>query len=353
MKDEREPEAIQASFISANGENGFFSLYDEVFDPKKFDKLYVITGGPGTGKSTLLRRIRQRAVSEGCITEQILCSSDPSSLDGVIIEKNGRRVGVLDGTPPHGRIPKYPAVTEEIIHLGLLWDSEKLRKSKDVIFTLTEKKQRAYACAYALLSALGKIHEEERLRAISLFDEEKAGRQIKHKLQSERRKGEQKVRLFRAFSSRGETILPFGEQDVKNLLLIGGKETSAEIYLNLFAEKAKKERLEHTVFLSPLSSDFPDGVYFPETQTLLIKERLATHLHKGRRIIADRFFSFADNESKELTRPKNELIAAAFARLEEAATIHRAMEAIYGEAMNFSHFDTFAESTIQDIFAIL
>ena len=48
--------ASVASFISANSERGFFSLYDEVFDMHSFDRIFILAGGPGTGKSTLLRQ---------------------------------------------------------------------------------------------------------------------------------------------------------------------------------------------------------------------------------------------------------------------------------------------------------
>ena len=353
MKNEQKPEACMASFISANSQDGFFSLYDEVFAPQKFDKIFIITGGPGTGKSTLLRKIYAEALSWNCESEQILCSSDPGSLDGVILNANGHRIGILDGTPPHGRIPSYPAVTEEIIHLGLLWNAPKLQKSKDDIFALTDTKKHAYRSAYMLLRALGSIEEEERLRFLPYFDEEKATRQIKHRLQAERKKGEQKRRFLRAICSQGEFILPFAEKDVKNLILVGGKESSAETYLSLFAKAVATETLEHTVYLSPIRPEIPDAIYLPQSQTLLIKERLAQHKDKGRRIVADRFFSVSGCESKDLAREKQQLQNAVISRLAEAASAHRAMEALYSGAMDFSRFDDLLKAVIHNVFSLL
>lgn len=353
MKDEFKEEALTSSFISANSRDGFYSMYDEVFDPRIFDRIFVIAGGPGTGKSSLLRRIYKAVDQRTVSSERILCSSDPHSLDGLVLEAKGRRVGILDGTPPHGRIPKYPAVTEEIVDLGALWDTQKIQKSRDIVFSLAEKKKNAYSRAYSLLSALGAIEDEEALRYRPAFDASKARRQIKHKLQKEKTDGKVRKRFLRAISGTGEVILPFSEASASNILLIGGKEASAEIYLSLFEEIAKEEGTEHTVYLSPVSPKKPDALYLPATKTLLIKERLSTSGNKGRRIVADRFFAFSDFEEKEVTRAKQDLKTAILAALAEAAAAHRAMEACYSEAMDFSGFDLFSEKVIKNVLCAL
>ena len=52
-------------FAAANSGDGFFSLFSEVFDRKKLDKIYILRGGPGTGKSTLMKKIGRRGEDEG------------------------------------------------------------------------------------------------------------------------------------------------------------------------------------------------------------------------------------------------------------------------------------------------
>jgi Mrp family chromosome partitioning ATPase len=44
-------------FAAANTEMGFRSLFDEIFAPEKFRRIYILKGGPGTGKSTLMRNL--------------------------------------------------------------------------------------------------------------------------------------------------------------------------------------------------------------------------------------------------------------------------------------------------------
>lgn len=342
-------EALSASFISANSKDGFISLYDRVFAPLAFDRIFVITGGPGTGKSTLLRSIHEKALAKGARAERILCSSDPKSLDGLILSYGTRRVGVLDGTPPHGRIPTYPAVIEEIVHLGALWDASKLETDRKALLALTEEKKQAYHRAYLLLHALGALREEEKQRLLPYLNEEKMRRQIKHKLLSQRKEGEAKTRFLRAISSMGNVILPFSEKDVQNLLFIGGKEGAAEIYLSLFEKMMQEMHLAHTCYLSPLSPDAPDALYLEESKTLLIKERLYRGHGKGRRIVADRFFSLSFEESKDLRRAEEGIQEAAIAALDEAAHAHRMLEKIYSRAVDFSRFEAFADGWIARI----
>ena len=42
-------------FAAANTEEGFYSIFESVFPPSALDKIFIIKGGPGTGKSTLMR----------------------------------------------------------------------------------------------------------------------------------------------------------------------------------------------------------------------------------------------------------------------------------------------------------
>ena len=91
-------------FLGANSRNGFFSLYDGFVDPEAGDFLYVIKGGPGCGKSTLMKRVGKAAENAGLPVEYVLCSGDPDSLDGVWLPT--LHTGFVDGTAPHVRVTK-------------------------------------------------------------------------------------------------------------------------------------------------------------------------------------------------------------------------------------------------------
>ena len=73
-----------ARFLGANTPEGFISLFDELYDPAEDWRAYIIKGGPGTGKSRLMRRVADELEQAGYTAQRVLCSSDPDSLDGVI-----------------------------------------------------------------------------------------------------------------------------------------------------------------------------------------------------------------------------------------------------------------------------
>ena len=118
-------------FLGANTHGGFFSLFDELYFPLFDGRLYVIKGGPGTGKSSVMKKVASEAEKRGFEVERIYCSSDPSSLDGVIIP--ALKTAVADGTSPHVIEPKYPGAVEQIVNLGDCWDTAFLRHSREAI----------------------------------------------------------------------------------------------------------------------------------------------------------------------------------------------------------------------------
>ena len=77
----------QTFFLAANSGQGFTSLYDGF--PGEGQFLHIIKGGPGTGKSGFMRRIREAAQARGLDTVSILCSGDPDSLDGLLVPALG------------------------------------------------------------------------------------------------------------------------------------------------------------------------------------------------------------------------------------------------------------------------
>ena len=91
-------------FLGGNTPSGFYSLYHQLSDPERFRALYIIKSGPGSGKSTLMRRVERHAQAAGLETEEVLCSGDPESLDAVIIPALG--AAVVDGTAPHVVVSK-------------------------------------------------------------------------------------------------------------------------------------------------------------------------------------------------------------------------------------------------------
>ncbi len=101
-------------FAASNSAGGFRSYFDDIFPTEKFERLFIIKGGPGTGKSHLMRRAADFAHKLGCTVEYFHCSSDPLSLDGIAAyhtqnlqdifsdRYHARSFAIIDGTSPAG-----------------------------------------------------------------------------------------------------------------------------------------------------------------------------------------------------------------------------------------------------------
>ena len=74
-------------------------------------KRYFIKGRPGTGKSTILKKLAKKAKEKGYDVEVYHCGFDPNSLDMVIVRELG--FTVFDSTAPHEYFPSKDS--DEII----------------------------------------------------------------------------------------------------------------------------------------------------------------------------------------------------------------------------------------------
>lgn len=70
---------------------------------------FLIKGRPGSGKSTLMRRVLARAVELGYDADVYYCSLDPKSLDMVVIPE--LNFCIFDATPPHEYEPSFVSDT--------------------------------------------------------------------------------------------------------------------------------------------------------------------------------------------------------------------------------------------------
>lgn len=142
-------------FLGGNTPAGFYSLYHQLSDPARMRALYIIKGGPGSGKSTLMRRVERHVQAAGLNVEEVLCSGDPGSLDGVIIPELG--AALVDGTAPHVVEPRCPGVVERYIDLSGFYDQNGLQPLKEPILAATAEYQGHYKRVYRCLGAAGEL----------------------------------------------------------------------------------------------------------------------------------------------------------------------------------------------------
>ena len=158
-------------FLGSNSSHGFYSLYDHLIDPKQAKAIYILKGGPGCGKSTLMRRIGTRAEEMGEQVEYIHCSGDPESLDGIVL--HGAKTAIVDGTAPHVIEPSYPGVVDNYVNLGDCYNKDGLAAVSSEIMNCTADYKECYKRAYRCLNAAEKIAKDSRIFLTTQSLEEK------------------------------------------------------------------------------------------------------------------------------------------------------------------------------------
>ncbi len=147
-------------FLGANSPSGFYSLYHDMLPLEEARAIYILKGGPGCGKSTLMRTVAKRAEKAGLRTEYILCSGDPSSLDALILPQ--LNVAIADGTSPHPMEARCPGAIERYVNLGDCYDSDALYPIRRKIMAAKADYQESYRRAYRCLEASAQLFEDAR-----------------------------------------------------------------------------------------------------------------------------------------------------------------------------------------------
>ncbi len=158
-------------FLGANSGRGFRNLFGRFCAPENHWDLLVLKGGPGAGKSTMMRRIGAAMEERGEQVEYLYCSGDPKSLDGVHIPRI--RAAVVDGTAPHVVEPKYPGAVDRYVNLGQFYDIAAAKEQREEIIRHTDACSAAYKRAYRALGAARQMADNAAALAAEGLDGDK------------------------------------------------------------------------------------------------------------------------------------------------------------------------------------
>lgn len=339
-------------FAGANTRNGFVSVFDECF--KNIERLYILKGSSGCGKSTFMKKVAERAVKHGFSVDYIYCSADSQSLDGIIIQE--LNIAIADGTSPHIMDVKYPCVRETIINLGQFWNESKLLPKREEIIELTNSKSEYYKNAYKSLSAFGSVEDIKKQllsRAVIRDKMDSIVFRIVERVSGS--KGETKKLFATAFTSEGlKTAKVF--DDVKTLYRVNGN--LSDLFMASFVRAVNEIGTSCTISYSPTDATLPDAVYFEETKTLVTSLALppCKSAVEEKTVSTSRFTNNAVLASvraklRALDKLSNELLFEAKTQLSNAKSVHNEIEKIYIPAMDFKSLDDYTFALINRIFS--
>lgn len=338
---------IPTYFAAANSYNGFISYFDRVFDSTEYDRIFVLKGGPGTGKSSLMRRISEYFQTNNFGVEEILCSSDPASLDGVIGSKKGHKFAIIDGTAPHERDAVIPGAIDEIINLGDSWDDRWLTAKRTEILNLVKEKKKAYETAYNYLKIAGKCDEVMHSAINDKFDIFKAKSKAEGILSDliTEENGEIKTRLLSSFGRHGKYDLKPRESVFDARITVSN---DGYLFLKTCADFLIENRVDITLFPSPLRPKRLDGLLLNNTKLLI-------QISDKAEFETDEFVNLLVLDKERIRvagEMQKELLTEAARWFKIAAEIHASLEDIYSSAMDFTKNDLILSEITSKIFFI-
>ena len=315
----------QTFFLAANSGQGFFSLYDGFPGGGVF--LHVVKGGPGTGKSGFLRRIRKAAQERGLDTETILCSGDPDSLDGLCVP--ALRQAWVDGTAPHVTEPSIFGVTGDYVNLGRFCRFPLAPEAQTRARELNAAYKAHYQAAYQMLAAAAQLAEgEERPDPMLAHEAEAQLREVLSVFPEQESAGCVRRRFLSAVSCRGVLHL---EKTVnllcKRIYYLRGSETMAQAAA-LTAERCG----ELIVCPDPLRPAQTEAVLAPELGIAFLTAPAGQPVPTGERALS------------------RAALARAVDLLREAKALHDALEAVYRPYMDFEALTAYTQSYIEELF---
>ena len=347
--EKRENCCVNEFFAASNSFSGFINHFSEVFDPLNFDRLFLLKGGPGTGKSSFMKGIVKNFINN-CYCELIYCSSDNKSLDGVILESDKGRVAVFDSTAPHMKDTEYPGAIDEIINLGEGWDGKELSKRREEIIELNTKKSKSYQDAYTLLRLCGVVKKEKQRLIKDMYNgnDNDLIKDIISKINNKKQSRILGTRLLSSFSREGFfTLKPI---EAENKISVLGSFGSPYVFLDRLISEAENGGIECVKFPSPFSFDYIDAVLIGDT-FFSVNHRFESAISTDRFIYYDGEYEKAMLECYE--QYEKELLSEAQKAFIEAFDFHLRLEEIYTLNMNFDINKRISEDLVLIIREIL
>ena len=352
-------DTLPTYFLAANSSGGFCSEFKTCYSADNGWTAYIIKGGPGTGKSSLMRYIALSVHEKGYPTEICRCSSDPHSLDGVIFPT--LKTVILDGTAPHVVEPAYPAVCEQIINTGEFWDTEKIKPHSKTVIDLCRLNSAYHKKASQYITAAGQVLKYNFNASLTATDIDKVfsfgTRLAKRHIPRKKGEGYEWVRFLSGITPDGPVFFSGTLNQFKTKVIISDEYGAvAGILMSAIRDYALSCGPEIiAVKNAVLPNDITDHIIIPDLSLCFCRECRETPINDNtRRIHARRFMNmteFHKNRQKIAfnRRIAAELLLSAGETLACAKAVHDEIEKYYVDAMDFAALGSYADKIIEKI----
>ena len=350
-------------FLGANSPRGFYSLYSELLPPETAEAVYILKGGPGCGKSTVMGQVAARLAQAGETVEYILCSGDPASLDGVVIPR--LRTALVDGTAPHVVEPKYPGVAEQYVNLGACYDRAGLQGVREEIQGAMTGYREHYQRAYRCLGAAEEIREDVRAALETPALEEKLERRARGILRRELKPkgtgqgGAVKQRFLGAVTHMGTlTLYETVQAQCTRVYELSDRYGLAHPLLSRLLAGAVLGGYDVVACPDPMAPERLAHLLVPEAGLAFVSSAPASP-YPGKCCRRLRLETMADQEALRRCRPRLRfslkvsaaLVEEAVDSLAQAKAMHDGLEALYHPYVDFARGAELGERIAEEILA--
>jgi hypothetical protein len=336
-------------FAASNSCRGFMGYFGEIFDPSKLEHVYIIKGGPGTGKNMFMRCIAKAAEKKKMKVVYYYCSSDQNSLDGIII---GGRIAVLDGTAPHTADASLPGAAEDIVDLGVFWRMEELSEKRDEIESLNAEKKKHYSMAYRYLAAYHEISESARVLTSPIIDREKLRKSVSSVFKGVKSgtKYRPSIAICDSVGMEGRVRFESLENKAKQIYSIADLFDTAHEYLSEAANEAMLKKKAVTLSYDPINSDRLDALYLEEEEILLTRSDVPNaKVISMSRFIPQRALAPYRSSLKNAMKLRELMLDETLSELAAVKKVHFEIEEIYKSAMDFPAKEKFTKDFLKKL----
>ena len=347
---------IDTYFLGANTPEGFRSEYATLQNDSRINRLLIIKGGSGCGKSTLMKTLGVRAEEYGWTVERVLCSSDPDSLDGLVIPELG--LALVDGTAPHVVEPALCGCGANYLNLGRCYREAELRPLIPAIRAAKAANTACYGPAYACLRAAAALTKarcqllpRDRLRAVT---EEALEQLLDGKLPQGKEKGRVRRIYLSGITPKGLLSISPGEGRIWAIQDGWGAGTAL---LRTLADRWREAGEDLVLAMDPLDPEAVAGVILPKRQLGWLRVHPAFPGPKQAMLRLDLDAALEDNLSdavaagaRELETAERRLLRQAVGWLQQAKAHHDLIEELYRPAVDFAAVTRETELLCRELF---
>ena len=334
----------RAYFLGGATPNGFETPF-----PAEQKNCYgfYLKGGPGTGKSTLMKKLA--AAFSGEQISVYHCASDPRSLDAVVFED--RKLFVADATAPHEMSTPLPFVSGELVDLAAGLSAPHLAETAGAVRSLYAQNQAAHMQARKGLSGIGAMEDMiAQIGTAALMKEKLSGyaARLAKRLFGSKTGSSGGILRRQCAAVTPQGRLTFCPADYDILVLSDPCRAAAQTLLQMLAEKAAGLGKCCETTVSQTQTDRPvTHLIVPEQKLVILTEpdQADPELRKPAAVLKLQRFYDAELLRKQRTlvrfcaKTADALQAQTVAILADALRVHDELEACYIGALNPAYLD--------------